>query len=123
MTSRGSGAVAVVVEDEWLVRMEIADALLEAGWEVMEATSGEAALEMLENGRRVELLVTDIRLPGRVNGWDVADKYRQAHKDVMVIYCSGNPVDENRRVTDSLFLPKPCRIDLLLENLPRPMSA
>ena len=45
MTSRGSGAVAVVVEDEWLVRMEIADALLEAGWEVMEATSGEAALE------------------------------------------------------------------------------
>jgi CheY-like chemotaxis protein len=123
LTSRGSSGVAVVVEDEWLVRMEIADALSAAGWEVLETTTGEAALELLRSGRPVELLVTDIRLPGPVNGWDVAEKYREAHKEVMVIYCSGNPVDENRRVTESLFLPKPCRIDLLLGNLPRPMSA
>jgi CheY-like chemotaxis protein len=87
--------------------MEIADALLEAGWEVIEATSGEAALELLENRRRVELLVTDIRLPGRVNGWDVADKYRATYKEVMVIYCSGNPVDETGGLLTACFCPNP----------------
>lgn len=105
---------AVVVEDEWLVRMELADALTDAGWRVIEAATGEAALELLTQGHRIELLVTDIRLPGPVSGWDVAEKYREARSDVAVIYCSGNPANKARQVKDSVFLPKPCRMDLLL---------
>jgi CheY-like chemotaxis protein len=104
----------VVVEDEWVVRMEIADALSEAGWHVLEAATGETALELLNKEQQIDLLVTDIRLPGPVNGWDVAEKYREASSDVVVIYCSGNPSDKARQVQDSVFLPKPCRIDLLM---------
>ena len=104
----------MVVEDEWLVRMEIADALSEVGWHVLEAATGEAALELLEKGQQIDLLVTDIRLPGPVSGWDVAEKYREACSDIVVIYCSGNPSDKARQVRDSVFLTKPCRMDLLI---------
>jgi DNA-binding response OmpR family regulator len=104
----------VVVEDEWLVRMEIADALSDAGWHVLEAATGETALEFLARKQPIDLLVTDIRLPGPVSGWDVAEKYREARSDVVVIYCSGNSSDKARQVQGSVFLPKPCRIDLLV---------
>src|SRR5581483_10733368 len=109
-----SARIAVIVEDEWLVRMELADALSEAGWKVIEVATGEAAITVLEHTPRIDLLVTDIRLPGPVSGWEVAEKYRAASRDTIVIYCSGNPADKARQVTNSLFLPKPCRMDLLL---------
>ena len=95
--------------------MELADALADAGWDVIEAASGEFALQLLEHNRRIDLLVTDIRLPGPVNGWEVAEKYRAAHNKIAVIYCSGNPAVKARQVKGSLFLSKPCRIDLLLD--------
>ena len=110
------------MEDEWLVRMELADALTEAGWDVIEAPTGEAALQLLEEKHHVDLLVTDIRLPGPVNGWEVAEKYRAAHAKIAVVYCSGNPVDKARQVQDSLFLSKPCRIDILLNATRQPRN-
>ncbi|MBV9571095.1 MAG: response regulator [Alphaproteobacteria bacterium] len=106
---------ALVVEDEWLVRMELADALTDAGWNVVEAPTGEAALEYLGQGRQFHLLVTDIRLPGPVDGWTVAERYRAADPHIVVIYCSGNPINNERQVENSTFLPKPCRIDVLLD--------
>jgi CheY-like chemotaxis protein len=108
-------AIALVVEDEWLVRMEIAEALDAAGWTVLEASTGEAGLAMLDHHPPVDLVVSDIRLPGPVTGWDVAEAFRAANADVAVIYCSGNPCDPTRQVADSVFLGKPCRIDQLLE--------
>jgi CheY-like chemotaxis protein len=108
-------AIALVVEDEWLVRMEIAEALDARGWTVLEASTGEAALAMVDHNPAVDLVVSDIRLPGPVTGWDVVDAFRAANSDVAVIYCSGNPCDPERQVTDSVFLSKPCRIDQLLE--------
>jgi len=108
-------AVALVVEDEWLVRMEMAEALGEAGWMVLEAGNGEAALLMLKADPPVDLVVTDIRLPGALSGWDVADAFRAANARIGVIYCSGNTCDPLRQLVDSVFLSKPCRIDLLLE--------
>jgi CheY-like chemotaxis protein len=95
--------------------MELADALTESGWHVLEATTGEAALALLDPNRPIDLLVTDIRLPGPINGWDIAERYRELYGDVRVIYCSGNPAAPERLVNGSIFLPKPCRIDLLLK--------
>lgn len=108
-------AIALVVEDEWLVRMEIAEALDARGWTVLEAGTAEAALAMLDHNPAVDLIVTDIRLPGSATGWDVADAFRAANPKTAVIYCSGNPCDPLRQVPDSVFFTKPCRIDLLLE--------
>jgi len=108
-------AVALVVEDEWLVRMEIADVLDAHGWTVLEASTAEAALAMRDHNPPVDLVVTDIRLPGPLTGWDVADAFRAANADVGVIYCSGNPCEVERQVPDSVFLSKPCRMDYLIE--------
>jgi CheY-like chemotaxis protein len=108
-------AVALVVEDEWLVRMEMAEALVERGWLVLEANSGEAALLMLKADPHVDLVVTDIRLSGPTTGWDVADAFRAVDETTGIIYCSGNPCDPRRQLAGSVFLSKPCRIDFLLE--------
>jgi DNA-binding NtrC family response regulator len=108
-------AIAVVVEDEWFLRMELADALAEAGWEVVELATGEQALDWLEAGGEAALLVTDIRLPGPAEGWDVAEKFHAAHPETQVIYCSANPLQEARQVPGSLFFAKPVRMDVVLE--------
>ena len=107
--------VALVVEDEWLVRMEMADALSERGWRVVEVSTGEAAVHILRDGCSIDLLVTDIRLPGAITGWDVADAFRAVDRSVPVVYCSGNPPDLKRQARDSVFLSKPYRMDSLLE--------
>ncbi len=107
-------AVALVVEDEWLVRMEMSEALQDSGWEVIEASSGETGLLVLQQNRRIDLLITDIRLPGAVTGWDLAEAFRAACDGIGVIYCSGNPADLARQVRDSVFLSKPCRSEFLV---------
>ncbi|HEY0105965.1 MAG TPA: response regulator [Rhizomicrobium sp.] len=106
--------VVLLVEDEWLVRMEMADALSTAGWEVIEAGSGEAALAVLATGRAIDLLVTDVRLGGTTTGWDVADAAIAAFPGVPVLYSSANPRDGARMIQGSVFLDKPARTERLL---------
>jgi len=106
---------ALVVEDEWLLRMEIADSLREADWEVLEASSGESALALLKEDRKIHLLVTDIRLAGPLSGWEVAEAYRAHIPNIGVIYASANAADLARQVPESIFLEKPCRMDAILE--------
>jgi CheY-like chemotaxis protein len=101
------------VEDEWLVRMDIADTLAEDGWLVEEFGSADAALAFLTCGKSVELLITDIRLPGALTGWDVAESYRKVFPMIGVLYCTGNPLMEKRQVPGSLFLSKPTSIENL----------
>ena len=113
-------SLALVVEDEWFPRMDLADALSEIGWQVVECATGEQAMAFLASGAQVAVLVTDIRLPGAVNGWDVAIQLRTINPDAVVIYCSGNPVDCERQVSASTFLSKPCAMDKLLKAAGRP---
>ncbi|MEI9995563.1 MAG: response regulator [Rhizomicrobium sp.] len=114
MADSAQKPVVLLVEDEWLVRMEIADALLEAGWEVLEISSGEAAVAHIAGGHALDLLVSDIRLTGPVNGWDVAEACRAAHPAIPVVYASANPCDRDRMVKDSVFLSKPSRTEQLV---------
>ncbi|ODS02179.1 hypothetical protein AUC71_16665 [Methyloceanibacter marginalis] len=98
----------MLVEDEWLIRADMAAAFEDAGWEVEEASTGEGAIECLRNGQEIDLLVTDIQLAGYLNGWDVAEAARGVRGDFPVIYASGNPVNPKRSVSGSVFLSKPC---------------
>jgi CheY-like chemotaxis protein len=99
----------LVVEDEWLVLADLAAELTQAGWNVIEARTGEGAVEELRNGHRINLLVTDIQLAGHVSGWEVAEIARTIEPDLPVIYASGNPANEARKVAGSVFLSKPCQ--------------
>jgi CheY-like chemotaxis protein len=98
--------VALVIEDEWLVRAAIVCELKERGWTVVETATGENALALLA-GREVDVVLTDIQLAGPMNGWEVAHAVRTARPGVPVIYASANAPDPSRRVEGSLFFGKP----------------
>ena len=106
-----SNFTGLVVEDEWLLRLELVEELTHAGWQLREAATGEEALALLNKGEPIDFLVTDIRLPGMVDGWKVAQTFRERFPSLPVIYVSANPVNEKGIVPGSIFLGKPCNID------------
>ena len=108
MSPKGTSQVILVVEDEWLLRDVVAQALRDAGWQVIEASTAEDAIALMRTGHRyIDVLFTDIQLAGRLCGWDVAEQCRAVRADFPVIYASGNAVDRSRRVAGSLFFDKP----------------
>jgi DNA-binding response OmpR family regulator len=115
MTSTRAQFTGLIVEDEWLLRMELADELGAAGWKILEAGTGEAAVSLIEEGVRLDFLITDIRLPGPVDGWTIAERFRARWPDGAVIYVSANPDLPARRVAGSRFIDKPCELSLLLQ--------
>jgi CheY-like chemotaxis protein len=100
--------LVLVVEDEPLVREMIVLTLRDAGWEILEASTGEGALTQLANhGHRMKALFTDIELGGLLSGWDVADACRAAYPRMRIVYASGRGVDPSRVLSDSRYFRKP----------------
>ena len=82
----------LLVEDEWLIREVFAEELLEAGFEVRQAESGDQAAALIEaRAECFSLLVTDIHMPGALNGIEVARLLRERRQNVPVIYMTGRP--------------------------------
>ena len=106
--------VALVVEDEWIVRNNIVNELRESGWTVVETATGEEALALLAD-REVDVVLTDIQLAGAMTGWDVARAARGARPNLPVIYASANASDPLRRVEGSLFFGKPYDPEQIVE--------
>jgi CheY-like chemotaxis protein len=98
---------ALVVEDDWFVRGDIAAQFRQEGWQVLEAGTGAEALELLRNGQKIDILVTDITLADSITGWEVAEALRRLHPQVPVIYASGGHDIDSRRVLHSVSLRKP----------------
>lgn len=67
-----SPVVAPVAEDELLLRMEAADTLADAGYTVLGVTTADDALRFLEDKAGIDLLFTDVNMPGALNGFDLA---------------------------------------------------
>jgi signal transduction histidine kinase/CheY-like chemotaxis protein len=88
LPSKGS-AVVLVVEDELPIRMVIADVLSDLGYTVLEAGDGRSGLKVLEAGTLVDLLITDVGLPGGTNGRQLADAARQQRPDLKVLFITG----------------------------------
>ncbi len=83
-----AGEVVLVVEDETAVRELVVDVLEELGYRAVQAADGPAGLKLLLSGMRVDLLVTDIGLPG-LNGRQVADAARERRPDLKVLFMTG----------------------------------
>ena len=98
----------LVVEDEWMVREVIVEELSESGFHVIEAATGEEALSRCSQ-TRPDVLLTDIRLPGELTGWDIAECCRKDDPDLPVIYVTGYSHVDARMVPGSVFLKKPYR--------------
>lgn len=106
----GHGTV-MLVEDDDPVRIFGARALRNKGYKVIEATSGEAALDLIRNAtEKIDLLITDVVMP-RMDGPRLAREVREIHPDMKVIFISGYTEDAFRQHLDSDsdidFLPKP----------------
>ena len=84
-----SGTVVLVVEDEVDVRMVICDFLADLGYSVLEAESGQAGLAIADAEVRIDLLVTDVGLPGGMNGRQLADAARQRRPALKVLFITG----------------------------------
>jgi len=79
----------LLVEDELLVRELASEDLADAGFAVTAAGSGDEALTYLREGRRFDLLFTDIRMPGTTDGWHLAEQAKALLPDLRVIYATG----------------------------------
>jgi CheY-like chemotaxis protein len=87
----GQGVI-LVVEDEALVRMLLVDALEEKGYTVLEADNGNAALTIVASSEQIDLLVTDVGLPG-LNGRQLAEMAQSLRPGLKVLFLTGYAYD------------------------------
>lgn len=87
--SRGEGKAVLVIDDESSIRMLVADVLTDAGYSVIEAANGQAGLRILQSTARVDFLISDIGLPGGLNGRQVADAARKLRPGLRVLFITG----------------------------------
>ncbi len=85
-TSRS--AIILVVEDEVLIRMMMATELRAAGFAVLEAANADEALKVLRSSEPVDLMVTDIRMPGTMDGIRLAALVRGMWESIKIIIAS-----------------------------------
>jgi len=111
----GIGEVVLLVEDEREVRALAAERLRELGYGVVEAMDGPAALRLLRDGARVDLLVTDVGLPGGLNGRQVADAVRERRPGLPVLFITGyaGSVLEGQLTPGMAVIGKPFTLDAL----------
>ena len=96
------GEVVLVVEDETAVRALVVDVLEELGYRALEAADGPSGLKLIQSMRRIDLLVTDIGLPG-LNGRQLADAAREKRPDLKVLFMTGYA--ENATVANGFLDP------------------
>ena len=108
-------AVVLVVEDEALVRLDAFDTLDRAGFEVCEAASASEALVVLDERQDVTVVVTDVEMPGPLNGLDLAKQVRETRPGVAVLLVSGRKRPQPGEIPQEVeFLSKPYRTSTLI---------
>ncbi len=82
----------LLVEDEMLIRLIFSEELVEAGYEVCGVENGDQAESMIrERPAHLSLLITDLQMPGRMDGVKIARLLRRQRPDIPVIYMTGRP--------------------------------
>ncbi|UVC12532.1 response regulator (plasmid) [Rhizobium sp. TH2] len=108
----------LVVEDELLVRMDIADHLADRGYVVYEAGNADEAIVILENHKNIRLIVTDIDMPGSMDGLKLAAAVRDRWPPVKIIVVSGHHTIEVTDLPDgSMFFSQPYLPSKLVESM------
>lgn len=110
-------ATILVVEDEVLTRLATSDVLRGHGYSVIEAASADEALSVLQSPMRVDLVLTDMRMPGELDGIGLARHLRAALPFVKIVMVSGQlPGPDVHQLLDG-YLPKPVAPDHLANYL------
>ncbi|MEG8022542.1 PAS domain-containing protein [Sphingomonas aerolata] len=111
------GETVLIVDDEPTVRMLVVEVLEELGYAAIEAADGPAGLKVLQSDTRIDLLVTDVGLPGGMNGRQMADAARVGRPDLKILFITGyaeNAVVGNGHLDPGMHvMTKPFAIDAL----------
>ncbi len=111
----GDGVLVLLVDDEALLRETMAEALVDLGYTVIKAADAPAALALLAQGARPDLLVTDLRLPGGLDGLQLAARLRDAWPGLPVLFITGDTqgLGETALAPRTEVLAKPFRLAML----------
>ena len=85
----GRGETVLVIDDEPTIRQLVVEVLEEAGYVVIEAGDGPAGLQILRSDTRIDLLISDVGLPGGLNGRQIADAARATRPALKVLFITG----------------------------------
>jgi len=109
----------LIVEDEFIVRLTIAEYLRDAGYEVIEAGNADEALDTLKSGVPVDLMFTDVRMPGSMDGCELARRVRAEWPATPVIITSGysDALLSARSLSEDFVVPKPYRPQAILTTI------
>lgn len=100
------GQVILVVEDEVMIRMLMADVLRDEGYQVIEAANGDEGMDVLMSGQHVHLIITDVRMPGKIDGIELTARAKELVPQRPVIVVSGHLPPTAAHNADE-FLQKP----------------
>jgi CheY-like chemotaxis protein len=122
---RPAAPVVLLVEDEVLISHLVAASLSEHGFIVHVAATADEALRYMQSGGAVDVLFTDVNLPGSINGAELAVRARELRPDLPIVYASGRyrSADIGRLVPRSLFVSKPYNPDDVVTLLDRLTSS
>jgi CheY-like chemotaxis protein len=100
--------VILVVEDDALIRMNAIDILEEDGFSIQEASCAETAMQILEDNSDIQLIFTDIQMPGRYDGLDLARLVHARWPEIGLVVTSGRILPNRSDIPgNGRFIPKP----------------
>ncbi len=113
--ARAARRTILVVEDEVMLLQILAEELEDLGYRVLATMRGDEALKQLQAATLgIDLLITDIRLPGALDGWTVAEEARRIKPELPVIYVTGYSANAPREVPGSILISKPYRLTAII---------
>lgn len=119
----GSGKTVLVIDDEPTVRMLVTDALSDLGHACLEASDGPAGLKVLQSDAAIDLLITDVGLPGGMNGRQVAEAARRLRPGLQILFITGyaeNAALNHGHIERGMeVLTKPFAVDDLIRRVSR----
>lgn len=108
----------LVVDDEPMIRMIIVDSLSEAGFEVLEASSADEAMVLLDRDSLVGTMITDVKMPGSMDGMDLAKAVSLRWEHISLLVMSGHASEHDPRLPQKArFLCKPFSHGQLLKQV------
>jgi len=108
--------VILLVEDEVLIRMLLAEVLRDKGYQVIEAASGDEGLAILLSGQHVTMIITDVRMPGQIDGMALATRAKQAWPQRPVVVMSSHLPAADAAIADK-FIAKPFVPAMLMKTI------
>jgi two-component system, response regulator PdtaR len=109
----------LIVEDEIFIRLALAHELTDAGFLVLQAAHADAALRVLQDAMQIKLMITDIRMPGTMDGIELARRARTMWPQLKIMFLSGNLPDVPPCLAVDGFITKPYNPAVVIAHVQR----